>query len=223
MSGLKNSNIKITPIEHATMVLKWNDKIIYTDPVGGAGAFAGQPAPDLILLTHVHGDHMDEDTLKAVSKSGTVIIAPKSVAEKLPSSIPGTILAVKNGQQNTEQGFTIEAVPMYNLPESPNNYYHLKGDGNSYVVETGGMRIFISGDSADTPEIDIAFVSMNLPYTMDVQSAASAVLDFKPKQIYPYHYRGTNGFSDLKKFKELVNNGNPNIEVVLLDWYPDQK
>jgi L-ascorbate metabolism protein UlaG (beta-lactamase superfamily) len=221
----QNSNIKITPIEHATMVLKWGDKIIYTDPVGGADAFTGQPAPDLILLTHTHPDHLDSATLNAVSKDTTVIIAPQSVIDALPNTPPGTMLVLKNGETIQQLGFTVEAIPMYNLPEKA-DAYHVKGDGNGYVVEAGGKRVYISGDTSGTPEmrnlknIDIAFICMNLPYTMSVDEAADAVLAFAPKQVYPYHYKGTDGLSDVNKFKALVNAKNPNIDVVLLNWYP---
>ncbi len=113
---------------------------------------------------------------------------------------------------------------MYNLREDALQY-HPKGRGNGYIVEFGGKRVYISGDTEDIPEmrqlkdIDMAFVCMNLPYTMTVESAASAVLDFKPKQVYPYHYRGTEVFGVVEKFKSLVNKGNKDIEVIQLDWY----
>ena len=68
--------------------------------------------------------------------------------------------------------------------------------------------------------IDKAFVCMNLPYTMDVEQAADAVLEFAPKEVIPFHYRGTDGLSDIEKFKSLVNQGNEDIEVTFLEWYP---
>jgi len=233
-SNIKNniSGVQITPIEHATMVLKWNGKVIYTDPVypeSGAIAFVGQPAPDLILITDIHSDHLNIETLKGVSKEKTIIVAPKAVADMLPTGVealPGTLVILGNGQMTDELGFNIEAIPMYNLPEKP-DAYHTKGRGNGYVVEALGERVYISGDTSDIPEmrnlknIDIAFVCMNLPYTMSVESAASGVLAFKPKHVYPYHYKGTDGLSDINKFKELVNKGDPNIDVVLLNWYPN--
>ena len=228
-----NGNIEIIPIEHATMVMKWNDKVIYTDPVGGAEVFKSQPEPDLILITDIHGDHLDIKTLEAVSKAKTVIIAPMAVADKIPSTVAGDLLVMKNGQRTNAKtankvnlnGFSIEATPMYNLPEKA-DAYHTKGRGNGYVISDGGRKVYISGDTADIPEmrnlknIDMAFVSMNLPYTMNVESAGDGVLAFKPKQIYPYHYRGPDGLADINKFKSLVNAGDPNIDVVLLNWYP---
>ena len=117
---------------------------------------------------------------------------------------------------------------MYNLREEALKF-HEKGRGNGYVIENDGMRVYISGDTEDIPEmrnlkdIDVAFVCMNLPYTMTVESAASGVLDFKPTKVYPYHYRGTEGLSDVAKFKELVNEGDAGIEVVQLDWYPTEE
>ncbi len=215
------SNIKITPISHASMVLGWNNRVIYTDPVGIEG-FADQPEPDVILLTDIHGDHLDLPTLQAVTKDKTTLLVPQAVAEKIANQVPGKVIVMKNGETITQQGLAIEAIPMYNLPESATSY-HTKGRGNGYVVESEGKRIYISGDTSDIPEmrnlknIDIAFVCMNLPYTMSVDSAAQGVLAFAPKQVYPYHYKG----SDVNKFKDLVNAGNPNIEVKLLNWYPD--
>ena len=131
-----NGNIEIIPIEHATMVMKWNDKVIYTDPVGGAEVFKSQPEPDLILITDIHGDHLDIKTLEAVSKAKTVIIAPMAVADKIPSTVAGDLLVMKNGQRTNAKtankvnlnGFSIEATPMYNLPEKA-DAYHTKGRG----------------------------------------------------------------------------------------------
>jgi L-ascorbate metabolism protein UlaG (beta-lactamase superfamily) len=113
---------------------------------------------------------------------------------------------------------------MYNLPES-DDAYHTKGRGNGYVLDKNGTRVYVAGDTQGIPEmralqnIDIAFVPMNLPFTMDVEEAADAVLEFKPKRVYPYHFRGREGLSDVNRFKELVNAGSEDIEVVLLDWY----
>ncbi|MEK7219296.1 MAG: MBL fold metallo-hydrolase, partial [Patescibacteria group bacterium] len=217
--------IEIIPIEHTTMVLKWAGKIIYVDPVGGAKVFVGQEAPDIILLTHDHSDHFDVKTLQAVAKDKTLIVAPMKVADLVPNTVPGTLLVAKNGQKTNQQGFKIEVIPAYNLPDSEKDF-HPKGEGNGYVLETNGKRIYISGDTAGTSEvhnlknIDIAFVAMNLPYTMSIEKATEAVLEFKPKKVYPYHYRTPTGFSDVVKFKKLVNEKNSAIEVVQLNWYP---
>lgn len=222
------SEINVQPISHATAVIKWADKIIYTDPVGGAEAFEGKPSPNLILITDIHGDHLSEDTLKAVATDSTVTIMPQAVADELEGEIKGKRVVINNGEVTGKEGFNIEAIPMYNLPESDDSR-HIKGRGNGYVLERNDQKLYLSGDTAGIPEmrklqnIDIALVCMNLPYTMDVEEAADAVLDFKPKKVLPYHYRGKDGLSDVAKFKELVNTGNPNIEVIQLDWYPDSK
>jgi L-ascorbate metabolism protein UlaG (beta-lactamase superfamily) len=119
----------------------------------------------------------------------------------------------------------IEALPMYNLPLEGENYRHVKGVGNGYVLESEGTRIYIAGDTEDTPEmralknIDVAFIPMNLPYTMDVATAAAGVLAFNPDIVYPYHYRGADGLADVSEFERLVVQSNPNIQVRLLDWY----
>lgn len=223
-----SSEIKITPIEHATMVLEYKNVVVYVDPVGGAEQFDGQKPPSIILVTDIHGDHFNEETLSGILGSAIKIIAPGAVAELLPKPLRDRTL-VLNNSQNRDYTFdgveiNIEAVPMYNLREEALKF-HEKGRGNGYILTMGGKRIYISGDTEDIPEmrnlkdIDMAFVCMNLPYTMNVESAASAVLDFKPKQVYPYHYRGQGGLSDVEKFKAIVNDKNDAIEVVQLDWY----
>jgi L-ascorbate metabolism protein UlaG (beta-lactamase superfamily) len=219
--------IQITPISHATMVLQMGGQVIYTDPVDGEDVFTGQPAPTIILVTDIHPDHMNADTLKALSNNDTVIIAPAAVAEQLPPDLLEFVVTLKNGEKTTQKGIEIEAIPMYNVPESPESF-HTKGRGNGYVISAGGKRVYISGDTSATPEmkalqsIDIAFMTMNLPYTMDIEEAADAVLSFKPKVVHPYHYRSQNGFSDTHKFKEIVEGKDPTIKVELLDFYPQK-
>ena len=216
--------VHVIPISHATAVLRWGDTTFYTDPVGDAGAFAGQPPADIILVTDIHGDHLSTSTLSALVGTSTVLIVPQAVKDQLPGNLATRAKVLKNGETLSEKDFHILGIPMYNLPEST-SAFHTKGRGNGYVIEKDGFRVYIAGDTAGTPEmraltdIDIALVPMNLPYTMSVEEAADATLAFKPRQVYPYHYRGQDGLSDVKKFKELVNAGDLNIEVVLLDWY----
>lgn len=216
--------LKITPIEHATMVLNYGDAVIYVDPVGGAEKFEDNKKPNYVLITDIHGDHMDAETLEGLDLTEATVIAPKAVVEKLPKLDAKEVLVMNNGETRQLSGMTVEAIPMYNLREEALKF-HEKGRGNGYVLTLGMERIYISGDTEDIPEmrnlknIDIAFVCMNLPYTMTVESAANAVLDFKPKKVYPYHYRGTEGMSDVDNFKKIVNSGNPDIEVVQLEWY----
>jgi len=221
--------INVDPISHASMILNWGGINIYADPSvyksDNTDIFAGKPDADIILITDIHTDHLDIETLKNVTKEKTIIIAPKAVVDQLPKELSAKVSVMNNGEKADFMGFSVEAIPMYNLP-GPSANYHTKGRGNGYVVEKAGERVYISGDTAGVPEmrnlknIDVAFVCMNLPYTMDVDEAADAVLAFKSKKVYPYHYRTPDGFSDVAKFKQIVNSKDPSIEVVQLDWYP---
>jgi L-ascorbate metabolism protein UlaG (beta-lactamase superfamily) len=217
--------LSIQPIVHASLVLTWNGVTIYVDPTGGAENYKGLAAPDLILVTDIHGDHCDTATIAAVKTGATMLIVPQVVADKLPASDKAKTIVLKNGDKTSRSGIGITAIPMYNLPESP-TAMHTKGRGNGYVLETGGKSVYLSGDTQGIPEmralknIDVAFVCMNLPYTMDVPEAADAVLAFAPKIVYPYHYRGKNGLSDVNAFKNLVDAGHKGIEVRLRNWYP---
>jgi len=206
--------LQITPIQHASVLLKAGGKVMYIDPA--QGSFDGLPQADYILLTDIHGDHMAPDIVKKLRQSGTVILCPKAVA---PSVAGCTVIS--NGERRTIGPFTVEAVPMYNLTRgpAPGQFYHDKGRGNGYVVAYGGKRIYFSGDTENIPEmralrnIDVAFVCMNLPYTMTPEEAAAAVKAFHPAVVYPYHYRG----SDVNAFaKALAGTG---IDVRLRDWY----
>ena len=217
-------SVKVSPINHGTLVLEANNEVLYIDPTGGAAAFKNEKKASLVLITDIHGDHLNKGTLEELDLSEAVLIGPKAVTDKLPSTIAKTIVTLYNGDSYGPGNYKIEAIPMYNLREEALKF-HPKGRGNGYVISIAGERIYISGDTEDIPEmrslndIDKAVVCMNLPYTMTVESAADAVLDFKPKKVYPYHYRGTGGLSDVNKFKTLVNTGNSDIEVMLLNWY----
>jgi L-ascorbate metabolism protein UlaG (beta-lactamase superfamily) len=215
-----DGDLIIHPLNHATFVMGWKEKTIYVDPVGSGKRFDGFPKPDLILVTDIHGDHLSPETLEAVADAKTTVVAPSAVAEKLPEKLRKQTTVLANGEtKKSVTGVSIEAVPMYNLT-ADRLKYHNKGRGNGYVLTMGGKRVYISGDTEDIPEmralqnIDVAFVCMNLPYTMTEEQAASAVRAFKPKIVYPYHYRD----SDVEKFKKLVGEGS-GIEVRLRDWY----
>lgn len=185
-----HSNVTIHPVHHSAMVLEWNGKTVYVDPHDGAQRFASYPAPDLVLITDIHGDHMDPATLKELKLENVMIVAPKAVVDQLPEELQKQCTTLANGAIADVAGIGIEAIPMYNMPD-PNDPRHPKGRGNGYVLTMGRERIYISGDTEDIPEmralknIDIAFVCMNLPYTMTVDQAASGVLAFKPKVVYP--------------------------------------
>jgi len=218
-------SLRIHPVYHSSIVLRYGATTIYVDPHTGPARFANYPAPDLVLITDIHPDHLDTATLAALPLDHARIVAPPAVESLLPKRLQAISTVMRNGEETQLAGTHIEAIPMYNLPPTP-DAFHPKGRGNGYVLTLGGKRIYISGDTQGIPEmralknIDIAFVCMNLPYTMDVDEAADAVLAFRPKVVYPYHYRGKDGFSDVKRFKELVNAGDLAIDVRLEDWYP---
>ncbi|MDP4679589.1 MAG: MBL fold metallo-hydrolase [Cyclobacteriaceae bacterium] len=219
----KNGELTIIPINHATLAIEWNNEVIYFDPSGKESLFEGLARPTIILITDIHGDHLDVTTLEQMNFNKVKIIGPKAVIDKLPSTF-SDIISLDNSIDLDINGINIQAIPMYNLPETSDSR-HPKGRGNGYVLTVGGKRIYISGDTEDIQEmrslkdIDVAFVCMNLPYTMDVDAAASAVLDFEPKIVYPFHYRGQGGLSDVAKFKELVQSKNSSIDVRLRNWY----
>jgi len=207
--------LKITPIRHASVMLEAGGQVVHIDP-WSQGNYEGLPPADLILITDIHGDHMDPKILPKVKKAGTVIVAPEAVAKTVTEA---TVL--RNGETKKIGQWTIEAVPMYNLKRGPaeGKLFHDKGRGNGYVVSYGGKRLYFSGDTEGIPEmrglknIDVAFVTMNLPYTMPPDEAAEAVRAFRPKIVYPYHYRG----SELAVFeKALAGSG---VEVRVRDWY----
>ena len=208
--------VKITPIYHASTLIEAGGKVIYVDPAKPAN-LSGLPKADLILITHTHPDHMDPGSIAEISKSGTEIIASAAVAATVKTAKP-----IANGESQMWQGWTIEAVPAYNLTRgpAPGKLFHDKGTGNGYVLTYGGKRFYFSGDTENVPEmralknIDVAFVCMNLPYTMPPEEASDAVKAFHPKVVIPYHYRG----SDLSVFKKRLEG--TGIEVRLLDWYP---
>ena len=222
-----SGNLIIQPIQHASLVLTVNGTTVYVDPSGGADLFKGLAAPGIILITDIHGDHFDPKALDAVKTSGTIVIVPQAVADKITNVDKSKLIVIKNGETIQQSGIGIMAIPMYNLPESA-TAMHTKGRGNGYVLTIGGKQLYISGDTQGIPEmralknIDIAFVCMNLPYTMNINEAADAVLAFKPKIVYPYHYRGQGGFSDVAAFKALVVAGDKKIDVRLRSWYPGQ-
>jgi len=215
-----NGPLAIHPVQHASFGLKWDGKLLLVDPVGGADKYKDLGAPDLILLTDIHGDHVHVPTLEGLVQADARLMAPEAVVAMLPDALKAKAITLANGQSTNLLGISFEALPAYNL--TPGRLqYHTKGRGNGYLLTLGGKRVYISGDTEDIPEmkalkeIDLAFLCMNLPYTMTVEQAASAIKAFQPKVLYPYHYRG----SDLDKLKSLLT-GTSNVELRLRDWYP---
>ena len=215
---LKKSEIKFYPINHASFIIISPIITIYVDPVQNFITYSKYPSPDIILITDLHRDHLKKEVVALIKKEKTKIIAPVAVISKL-----GFGEMLNNGDEIKVAGVIIKAIPMYNNTKDRLKF-HSKGRGNGYILTINGKRIYISGDTEDIKEmrelknIDYAFVCMNLPYTMSVAKAASAVLEFKPKVVYPYHYRGPKGYSDIEKFKYLVSK-NKFIEIRLLNWY----
>ena len=219
-------DLVIQPILHGTLALSWNDLTIYVDPYGGAERFEGIEDPDIIFITDIHGDHLNQNTLDALNLESCTIIAPSAVIEKLPEAMQSISKSISNGESMKLNGISVDAIPMYNLPESPESR-HPKGRGNGYILTMGGKKVYLSGDTEDIAEmralknIDVAFICMNLPYTMDIDQAASAVNEFKPKIVYPYHYRGSGGLSDVESFQWQVTSASPDVEVRLRNWYSE--
>ena len=208
-------NITIQPINHATLQLTHGRYVIDVDPVPQAN-FGTLAAPDLILVTDIHPDHLDPATVAKLKKAETKVVAPQAAASKLEGAV-----VMKNGETRNIDGVSIEAVPMYNLQRgpAPGQLFHDKGRGNGYVLTIGGKRLYVAGDTECTPEmkaltnIDVAFIPMNLPYTMPPSEAAECVKAFKPKIVYPYHYRGQK----LNEFAKAVKGSG--VDVRIRNWY----
>jgi len=207
-------DVTIQPLNHATLILKQGSHVLYVDPA--KVDFTGQPAPTGILITHEHSDHFDPANLSKIAGKAP-IVCPQTVADQIPAALKGQVTVLKNGDSGTIDGLPVTAVAAYNT--SPDKQqYHPEGRGNGYVLSFGDKNIYIAGDTEPTPEmealtgIDIAFLPMNQPYTMTPRQAADAVKAFRPKVVYPYHYRGT----DTQAFKDLVGAA---AEVRLRDWY----
>ncbi|MBO6717485.1 MAG: MBL fold metallo-hydrolase [Rhizobiaceae bacterium] len=220
-----NGEITIYPISHASFVMTVPGMVIYNDPVGAPGDYEGHPAPDLILVTHEHGDHFNADTLAALAGDNTMLVTNPAVHGMLPDDLKAKATAIGNGESTTVGDITIDAIAAYNTTDG-RQQFHPQGRDNGYVLTIDGRRVYVSGDTEDIPEmralqdIDIAFVCMNLPFTMDANQAASAVAEFAPAVVYPYHYRGRdNGTQDPQEFARLVSEAGGSAEVVMGPWY----
>jgi L-ascorbate metabolism protein UlaG (beta-lactamase superfamily) len=209
---LKDGTLKITFIGHGTLMLDWNGFIIHVDPIQREADYTSLPKAELILITHEHGDHLDPAAISMIKKQGTMIIANESSAKRLSGAE-----IMKNGEQKTAGGIKIEAIPAYNTTAG-REHFHPKGRDNGYILSFGSERLYIAGDTEDTPEmkalknISIAFLPMNQPYTMTPEQVADAAKTFRPKVLYPYHY----GDTDPERLKVLLKN-EPDIEVRIRD------
>jgi L-ascorbate metabolism protein UlaG (beta-lactamase superfamily) len=221
----EQSAVKMTPIFHSAVVLEYDGKTIFIDPYDKPEKFEGFAAPDMVVITHTHGDHFNKDVLSALDLSKAELFGPEAVISQATEFGFAKMTTLENGDDVAQGDISIEAVASYNLPKSA-DAPHPPGKFNGYVIELGNERYYFSGDTGPIDEmralkdIDFAFVCMNLPYTMTMEDAADAVLDFKPRVVYPFHYRNKDGsFMDTKKFAEMVTKGDKSIEVRVLDWY----
>lgn len=217
-----NGTIEIAPVDHASFVMTTPNAVIYVDPVGDGSNYDAFPAADLILITHEHGDHFNIDTLNAITGDDTALLTNPGVFEKLTPELQAKASQIGNGEDTMFGDIAIAAIPAYNTTEERLNF-HPQGRDNGYVLTIDGARVYISGDTEDIPEmralenIDIAFVCMNLPFTMSAEAAADAVNEFKPANVYPYHYRGRdNGTQDPMEFAEMLADG---IAAKMGGWY----
>jgi L-ascorbate metabolism protein UlaG (beta-lactamase superfamily) len=210
-------NITITPFQHASLQLEFGGKVIQVDPAQGDLSKA-KPG-DLVIITDIHGDHLSPELIAKVRKPGAPVVMPDAVKQQVADKVPAPAEVMANGDKKTVAGVAIEAVPMYNMP-GPSANFHTKGRGNGYILTLGGKRVYIAGDTACTPEmkaltnIDVAFIPMNLPYTMTPAEAAECAKAFKPKIAIPYHYQGQKP----EEFQAAL--AGTGIEVRLLHWYP---
>jgi L-ascorbate metabolism protein UlaG (beta-lactamase superfamily) len=204
-------NLEITFLGHGTLMLNFNEKVIHIDPFDRIADYSELPKADLVLITHQHGDHLDLNALNKIKTANTKVFLTSKCFEKTSLGI-----ILKNGDTSEWNGIKVEAIPAYNLIHKRDNGqpFHPKGEGNGYVLTIGGKRIYIAGDTENIPEmkalknIDLAFLPMNVPYTMTPEMVADAVEAFQPKILYPYHY----GDTDPKRLLELLKDI-PNLDV----------
>lgn len=203
--------LKITFVGHGSLVFDFAGKTIHVDPFGKLADYSKQPKADVILITHEHPDHLDAAALAAIRTTNTTVILTAACAAKVTGG-----MVMTNGQTVTVSGIGIEAVPAYNLVHKRDNGvpFHPKGTGNGYILTFGDRRVYVAGDTENTPEmkalknIDVAFLPMNLPYTMTPEMVADAAKAFTPKVLYPYHY----GDTDPARLTALLRS-TPGIEV----------
>lgn len=196
-------DLKITFVGHGTLMFTFDGKIIHVDPVFREADYTKMPKADLVLITHEHGDHLDLKAIKAIRTEKTELVLTKRCSQDVKGGI-----VMKNGDVKKVGGLKIEAVPAYNIVHKRSNgqAFHPKNVGNGYVITLGDKRVYVAGDTENTPEmkklkkIDIAFLPMNLPYTMTPEMVADAARAFKPKILYPYHF----GDTDTSKLVKLL-------------------
>lgn len=204
-------DLTITFIGHGTLMLSFGGKILHVDPYGRLADYGKLPPADIILLTHHHADHLDPAALERIRTGKTAVILTSLCAGKVSGG-----MVMKNGDAMTVMGIPVQAVPAYNIAHKRDNGqpFHVKGEGNGYVLSFGETQVYIAGDTENIPEmkalagIDYAFLPMNLPYTMTPEMVADAARAFRPAVLYPYHY----GDTDPSRLVDLLKDS-PDIEV----------
>jgi L-ascorbate metabolism protein UlaG (beta-lactamase superfamily) len=213
-------DLAVTPLQHAAVLFEWHGQAIYLDPTTPALVDPALPKADIVFITDIHPDHLDPPAIERIRKPGMLVVGPQAVADKTHVDT-----VMKNGDTLQVGDVVATAVPMYNLKRGPaaGKLYHDKGRGNGYELDFGGTRVYLSGDTECTPEmkalekIDVAFVCMNLPYTMPPGEAGECIAAFKPKVLFPYHYKG----SDLAELDHaLAGPAGKGIEIRKRAFYP---
>jgi L-ascorbate metabolism protein UlaG (beta-lactamase superfamily) len=200
-----SGDLQTSFLGHSSLMFRYGEAVVHVDPVSQYGDYAALPKADLILVTHEHGDHLDVKAIEAVRKDTTIIIGTAKCAAQVPG-----MTVMGNGETRTVGALRIEAVPAYNVVNTrpTGEPFHAKGDGNGYVITFGDKRVYIAGDTENVPEmkalknIDIAFLPMNLPYTMTPEMVADAAKAIAPRILYPYHY----GNTEMSKLVSLLAN-----------------
>jgi L-ascorbate metabolism protein UlaG (beta-lactamase superfamily) len=205
-------DLSVAFIGHGTLMMEYSGKVIHIDPVGMYADYAALPKADLVLITHHHGDHLDPAAIEKIRKGGMEVVVAAVCQPKIPEGI-----ILKNGESGTFSGILVEAVPAYNIKHErgPGLPFHPKGEGNGYILTFGNFRVYVAGDSENTPEMkalrnmDVAFLPMNLPYTMTPEMLADAAKAFQPKILYPYHF----GDTDTGKLAELLKGEKTEVRI----------
>jgi len=206
-----SGDLKVTFIGHGTLMFDFSGKVIHIDPVGQYADYSKLAKADIIFITHDHSDHLDIKATETIRKDNTILILTEACAAKIGGGI-----VLKNGDRKTVDGLEIDAAPAYNIlhMRSEGVPFHKKGAGNGYVIKFSDKKIYVAGDTENIPEmkslekIDIAFLPMNLPYTMTPEMVADAAKAFNPKILYPYHYGDTDTSRIVSLMKDV-----PGVEV----------
>jgi L-ascorbate metabolism protein UlaG (beta-lactamase superfamily) len=210
--------LRLTPLYHGSVMLEFGGKVIHVDPWSQAD-YTGLPPADLIVVTHTHADHLDRAAIDKLKKPETLIVSTAAGVDTLNCAPAcGQVETINDSERKTVMGIDIAGVPMYNVVQgsAPGKPFHHKGVGSGYILGFGDTRVYFSGDTECTPEmkalkdISVAFLAMNPPRTMSTLEAAECAKVFRPRIVYPYHYRGS-------KTEEFANalSGTKEVEVRL--------